>query len=303
MNSEEKCELCKEWIRYLYTVEGRTKFGISARFGINRQVLAAKLEEWGFKQAKVYHMAPSTEKFLSSHRDFIKSRLDKDAPLAEIALALKLNVSQLSFFISVDPVLKQASIDKNNRMHQRAEERRQNMMDKSSLEYCTEDLPGEIWKDILGYDRYQVSNFGRFRSFSTWYNCYYLIRTYVNQRLGREYIKLGDKNLIAARLVAHAFCPGFSEENCTVDHIDGNPLNNHASNLRWVSQSVNNKHAYELGRVVNIYKGPIPYEIIYKNKYHFKTITAFAKFLNLSWTQASRWIDEAEKHDIVLKYK
>ena len=31
-------------------------------------------------------------------------------------------------------------------------------------------------------------------------------------------------------------------------------------------------------------------DIILDNKYHFKTITALAKFLNVSWTQADRYI-------------
>lgn len=41
------------------------------------------------------------------------------------------------------------------------------------------------------------------------------------------------------RLVADAFLPAPTEENCEVDHIDNNPQNNHASNLRWVTKSFN----------------------------------------------------------------
>ena len=41
------------------------------------------------------------------------------------------------------------------------------------------------------------------------------------------------------QLVASKFLPSPTEENCVIDHIDRNRYNNHASNLRWVSRSVN----------------------------------------------------------------
>lgn len=40
------------------------------------------------------------------------------------------------------------------------------------------------------------------------------------------------------RLVAEAFCEGYSEE-LQVNHIDANRLNNHASNLEWVTAKEN----------------------------------------------------------------
>jgi hypothetical protein len=42
------------------------------------------------------------------------------------------------------------------------------------------------------------------------------------------------------RLVARAFCPGY-EPGLAVDHIDGDPSNNRADNLRWVTHDENNR--------------------------------------------------------------
>ncbi len=51
-----------------------------------------------------------------------------------------------------------------------------------------------------------------------------------------------------SRLVALAFCANPDPENAnTVDHIDGDKLNNHADNLRWLSQADNTKRHYQKG--------------------------------------------------------
>ena len=47
------------------------------------------------------------------------------------------------------------------------------------------------------------------------------------------------------RLVAEHFLTII--EDCEVNHIDGNKLNNNLSNLEWISHTDNIKHAYNLG--------------------------------------------------------
>lgn len=47
------------------------------------------------------------------------------------------------------------------------------------------------------------------------------------------------------RLVAKAFCFGYSPEK-EVNHIDGNKVNNVASNLEWVSHSENALHSFNV---------------------------------------------------------
>ena len=48
------------------------------------------------------------------------------------------------------------------------------------------------------------------------------------------------------RLVASAYCDGF-DPRLSVNHKDGNKLNNHYSNLEWVTLAENAKHAYRTG--------------------------------------------------------
>lgn len=55
-----------------------------------------------------------------------------------------------------------------------------------------------------------------------------------------------NRMVFVHRLVALAWCDGYTE-GLQVNHRDGNKLNNHASNLEWVTASGNNTHAHAAG--------------------------------------------------------
>ena len=305
MNNNEKCELLKDTIYQLYVNEGRSKSYISRLLNINRETLGNKINhEWDFPLPnKVWHLTPSKEKFLNENKEKMISLLNQDISITDVATELNLNYETLHRYIQYDSDVRKAANDNTNRMHERARERSECRKESSRLEYIDENTPGENWKPILGYSNYEVSDKGRIRSYAMCHKSYYVLKPNINKNINRVYMRLTDdegisRNLIVARLVAFAFVDGYSEERNTVNHKDGNPLNNNASNLEWMSQAENNQHAFSvIGRKASVRRRNYD-KIIYDGKYEFKTNKALARFLGISDTQVSRYLDAPEKHNL-----
>ena len=94
-----------------------------------------------------------------------------------------------------------------------------------------------MWKQIEGYPNYEVSTEGQVRNVKT-----NKMLTNIVTKQGRHRVKLSvdgeSKGYQVHRLVATTFIPNI-EGKPEVDHIDRNRLNNHVSNLRWVTHSEN----------------------------------------------------------------
>lgn len=120
-------------------------------------------------------------------------------------------------------------------------------------------LPGEIWRDIEMCPNYMISSYGRlYRCVYTTYNNGMIKRPHIHKicsRLlsvdtlspkGYQRAKSNGVRISIHREVAKAFIPN-TENKYTVNHIDGNKLNNRADNLEWMTYAENTKHAAKLG--------------------------------------------------------
>ena len=126
------------------------------------------------------------------------------------------------------------------------------------------DIMNEVWKDITNYNGYQVSNLGRVRTYNkTTYTKKHGVRHWKNRILKERIDKKNrmlsvnlykngkGKSFLIHRLVAQEFL-GFPEnKSMTVNHKDGDRLNNKLENLEWLSLKDNIKHGFENGLYCN----------------------------------------------------
>jgi hypothetical protein len=142
----------------------------------------------------------------------------------------------------------------------------------------------EKYKQIIGFENYEVSDFGNVRNFKTGRilkariskRGYYQLGLYKNKKFHSVKIH---------RIVALMFLE--NKENFTdVDHKDRNRLNNIPSNLRWVTKKTNNdnsmlgKNSYiTFNDVTNKF---LVYHSITHQYFEYNHITdATSKFLSL----------------------
>lgn len=116
----------------------------------------------------------------------------------------------------------------------------------------------EIWKTVPSLDnQYSVSNFGNVRSedrtvtntLGRVYKIKGKIRKKSINNMGYEYVHVSiggvSSKVFVHRMVGECFLE--KPEGCDViNHIDGNPLNNDAENLEWVTQKYNCWHRHHV---------------------------------------------------------
>lgn len=149
----------------------------------------------------------------------------------------------------------------------------------------------EVWKDVVGYEGiYEVSDHGRVRTKQgkTTHSDLHGIRVWKSRILkeknprGRD-VRVSlwkdkkDKSFLVHQLVGKAFLPMIPGKEC-INHKDGNPRNNHLSNLEWCNHLENNRHAFENG----LMNSNIEIELISLHsgsQYKFISMARASKFL------------------------
>ena len=109
----------------------------------------------------------------------------------------------------------------------------------------------EQWKPIQEFNgEYEVSNLGRVRSMKRYYGVVGRIMPQTIHRTGYYAVTFHMNNKAYCRkvhrLVIEAFTPNPDNLPC-INHIDGNKLNNHVSNLEWCTYQANMQHAVRTG--------------------------------------------------------
>lgn len=120
----------------------------------------------------------------------------------------------------------------------------------------------EIWKDIKGFEGYQVSNLGNVRTYNkVTYTKRHGVRHWESRILKQKWSKATCRKdrydariilwkngkpytFLVARLVATAF---LGESDLTINHIDGDTTNNKVTNLEWVTLKENIIKGFEKG--------------------------------------------------------
>lgn len=109
------------------------------------------------------------------------------------------------------------------------------------------DRPGEVWKDIPNYERYQVSSHGRIKVKRS-FDGSYILQSSLNSGYvyGRLYHSNKSRSFRIHRLVASLFIEN-PENMEVINHLNGIKTDNYVENLQWTTPSGNMKHAYTLG--------------------------------------------------------
>ena len=132
-------------------------------------------------------------------------------------------------------------------------------------------IASEEWRPVVGFEgQYEISSHGRVRGLDRFISDGRGNRKWIKGtaqpmqqygagpgwRDGKHYwyarFKLGGKArvFVIHRMVAKAFVPN-PENLPEVNHIDGNRVNNHYSNLEWCTHQQNMQHAVRLGLLDN----------------------------------------------------
>jgi len=90
----------------------------------------------------------------------------------------------------------------------------------------------EIWKPIQNFENYNISSYGNIKNIKT----NRILKPFMIDDYYGVWLGASNKHKIH-KLVASAFLE--KKDNCVIDHIDRNKLNNNVNNLRYISNMMN----------------------------------------------------------------
>lgn len=162
----------------------------------------------------------------------------------------------------------------------------------------------EIWKAVVGYEGlYEVSSLGNVRSLYDWWYCHnlYRIKLLKPEKTNKWYLRVAlYKWEVKARdwihrIVAQAF--HWNPNNYpVVMHLDNNPLNNNADNLKWWTYKENIQQCYKEWRSNNHLQLSHPRSMLWKfGKEHHLSKAVNQYSLELEFIKNYWWISEAKR--------
>jgi hypothetical protein len=143
-----------------------------------------------------------------------------------------------------------------------------------------DDLEGEIWKQVITNGNtiktYYASNLGRFKNSSG-----KIMENYKVNENGYIRVNIYNKTFVLHRLVALTFLTN-PENKETVNHKDGNKLNNSTENLEFATNKEQQLHKFSIGLGNNFTRRIKQYDLEGNFVKEFKSIINAAKANNIS---------------------
>jgi hypothetical protein len=150
------------------------------------------------------------------------------------------------------------------------------------------DKPDESWREInlqilfemeQDFDKkYYVSNLGRFKnSYKT------IMENYKINDNGYIRVYIYKKTFLLHRLIAFTFLEN-PENKETVNHKDGNKLNNNIDNLEFATNKEQQIHKFNIGLGNNFTRNIVQYDLEFNKIKEFTSIAQASKELNIGKT-------------------